>query len=216
MGFECGFKVVPRINNIDIEKYLYTRAHLDFDDNYWMKNNYNSFKEYFESSYSLWGDKIECKYPDIDFRMDDYREIKEDTIEWWCSIGRQLDIDYMQGQLDQIKPFEEYEVYEHWVDETLEKVRKSLKEEYFKPVSAVYYVHHNEDNEKVLKRCEGLLVEDEDGNQKLLDFYYDNIWMPCKYFDIDYHYAKERFVEVLEELQKINFNDNIVIYYRSY
>lgn len=215
MGFECGFKVVPRINNIDIEKYLYTRAHLDFDNNYWMKNIYDSFKEYFESAYSLWGNTIECKYPEIDFRMDDYREIEEETIGWWCSIGRTLDEDFIQG-LDQIKPFEEYEVYEHWVDETLEKVRASLREETFIPVKGIYSIYNNENGDKVLRECDGLVVEDDDGNQKILDFEYDAVWIPSKFFDIDYHYAKERFVEALEKLQKINFNDNIVIYYRSY
>jgi len=216
MGFECGLKVVPRINNIDIEKYLYTKAHLDFDNNYWIKNNYDSFKEYFESAYSLWGDTVECKYPEIDFRMDDYREIKEDTIDWWCSIGRTLDDEFIQGKLEQIKPFEYYELSKNQVEEILKAVNESLKEEKLIPTTVSYAVFDGGGEEKTLKACDGLLVEDDYGNQHLLDFRFDNIWVPKKYFDIDYHYTKESFRDALEKLLEYDFNRNIILYYRSY
>lgn len=216
MGFECGFETVPKVKDISAERYLYIEANKHYIEGAWLQEHYTDFEEYFKENYRLFDRSIECKYPDNGFLLNSYKDIKPKSIEWWCSIGRRLDDDYVQGQLEQIKPFEHYEVTKEWVEQSLEAVKKSLAEEELIPCTAIYSFTYNDDGDKVLKLCDGLLTEDENGNQALIDFEYDNIWIAPRYFDSDYHYAKIRFRNILEELKNIDFETNFVFYYRSY
>ena len=218
MGFECGFEVISRFKDITDEQYFYVKAQ-KYYEKYIVPHAdgfYKSFEDWFEQSYSMWGSKVTCKYPDQKARVSDYDFLDPETIDFWCSIGRRLDDDYVQGQLERIKPFEYYSVTREWVEKTLKAVTESLKNEHLIPATIVYAMRHGDDGELVLSPCDGILVEDEDGHQQLLELEYDNIWVAPKYFDTDYHYAKESFKATLEKLLEFDFDKNIIFYFRSY
>lgn len=218
MGFECGFEVIPRLKDITAEQYFYAKAQKYYEltivphcDGF-----YKSFEDWFVQSYSWFGSEVECKYPDqMDYVME-YADLKPETIDFWCSIGRRLDDDYVHGYLKQIKPFEYYPVTKEWVEQTLERINESLEQEQLIPATIIYAMHYNDDNEKVLTNCDGVLVEDEDGHQQLIELEYDNIWVAPRCFDTDYHYAKESFKKTLEKLLTYDFEKNIIFYFRSY
>lgn len=211
MGFECGFEVVPRINNISAKQYIYASLQHNYNKNTILHDLYNSFEDYF-----IHVNDSECEYPDQNNLVDIYSKKETELIDNWYSYGRVLDDEFIQGKLEKIKPFEYYELSKNQVEEILKAVNKSLKEEKLIPATVSYAVFDREDEERILRPCDGILVEDDHGNQRLLDFKFDNIWVPEKYFDIDYHYTKESFRDALEKLFEYDFNRNIIFYYRSY
>lgn len=222
MGFECGFETVPRLENITDEQYFYVQTQ-KYYEKYIVPHSdgfYKSFEDWFKQSYSSWNswyyEEIECKYPDQKDKVLSYEFIEPDIIDFWCSVGRRLDDEYVQGQLECIKPFEYYSVTREWVKKTLKEVNESLENEQLIPATIIYSMHCNKNGEKVLTNCDGILVEDEDGHQQLIELEFDNIWISPKEFDRDYHYAKERFKTALEKLLEYDFENSIVFYFRSY
>ena len=210
MGFECGFHKVKKIDS-DPEKCLYMLSYKDYIENPWAVEHFSTFKENMEYSYKSLYKDFECKYPDVKYTGKDELEL----IEFWCSIGRYID-DLILNDLIQLKPFEQYLIDSSFIDNTLAKVQDILSKDKLVPAIATHSFKYTEDGNKLMTLCDGLLVEDEDGNESLLDFEYDNIWIGSRNFDVDRYDALESFRDTLIKMKSIDLNENYIFYYRSY
>lgn len=210
MGFECGFDKIKKIDN-DPEKCLYKIWYKHYMKNPWATEHFNSFKEYMEYEYKPFYKDFECKYPDIKYDGEEDFE----NIEFWCSIGRYLD-DFILENAIRIQPFEQYIIDSTFIDKTLETVQKALNADKLIPVTITHSFRYNEDGDKVMTLCDGILTQDENENEALIDLEYENIWIGSRHFDIDRYYALESLRDTLIEMKKIDFNEYYIFYYRSY
>lgn len=210
MGFECGFDKVKKLDS-NPEKCLYMLHYKDYINNSWATNNFSTFKEYEEYSYKSLYKDFKCKYPDVTYTGEDELE----NIEFWCSIGRYID-DLIHNDLIEFKPFEQYLIDSSFIDNALIKVQDILSKDKLVPAIATHSFKYTEDGDKLMTLCDGLLVEDEDGNESLLDFEYDNIWIGSRNFDSDRYDALKSFRDTLIKMKNIDLNENYIFYYRSY
>jgi len=210
LGFECGFDKVKKLDS-NPEKCLYMLHYKDYINNSWATNNFSTFKEYEEYSYKSLYKDFKCKYPDVTYTGEDELE----NIEFWCSIGRYID-DLIHNDLIEFKPFEQYLIDSSFIDNALIKVQDILSKDKLVPAIATHSFKYTEDGDKLMTLCDGLLVEDEDGNESLLDFEYDNIWIGSRNFDSDRYDALKSFRDTLIKMKNIDLNENYIFYYRSY
>lgn len=216
MGWDSGFDVVKKHNNLTPYQYFITNDFKDYLFNDWAREHYDTFEDYYKSS-SLFD--RELTYTPSGGDAEFYKKNPEENLINWCSIGRWLD-DYILPELtNEYQEFEKYlvtkefiEKMETWVDEELEKrklIPVYLKESY------KYVNEYGENSDKILSRCDGLYVEDEDGNIYEIDREYDTIWI-SKGYDEDKYYALTSFKETLNKMKKIDLDKNWIFYYRSY
>lgn len=210
MGFECGFNKVKKLDS-NPEKCLYMLHYKDYIKNSWAVEHFSTFKEYNEYSYKSLYKDFECKYPDVKYTGEDELE----NIEFWCSIGRYID-NLIHNDLIEFKPFEQYLVDSTFIDNALTKVQNILSKDKLIPVTITHSFKYNDDGDKVMTLCDGILTEDEDGHEALIDLEFENIWIGSRNFDVDKYDALESFRDTLIKMKSIDLNENYIFYYRSY
>lgn len=239
MGFECGFEKILKYKDTTLEEYLNISRYL-----YWKKykdqfldetGNPYTYKEYWESRVLADEEREFPGEPDpdkVEFYDTHRFEIEYDwqtegytskTIDYWCSIGRYLDEEFIYDEVRHLEPYKYCEDYGpldmNFVNKGLDWVKEELEKNQMIPVNIVKgYQYVDEDYNTQTVTIDGIEVEDEDGNIRKLDCEYDNVFVSKnRYFDPERFNALERFRDCLFEIKKILEEDKYIVYYfRSY
>lgn len=227
MGFDCGFYRVKKYKDVTVSDFALIHSYLQWKNNPWNfeDNHYPTFEKYWDAFCKGWDSNEKFPgEPDMDavtfYENQPHDEYSYDTcIESWCSSGRFLD-EYISHRLT---PIDEYTFIgidkdfiadaNRWVDEELDRCKLI-------PVRVTKAYRDNEDETTTLIPCDGIFVEDEEGNQRMIDTsdeeWGEYVYVPSRYFDEDRHYALTSFREALLKLSMIDLDDSIVWYSRSW
>ena len=214
MGFNCGFNKIKKVDK-DFEKCLYMMSYEYFKTNNFINNNNCNFNEYMTKMYSPLYKNFECKYSDEDLENTKYKNIKFEEIDYWYSTGRYID-DICKLVLTEIQPFEKYRVIEEDLDKMMDIVNEELDKNKLIPVTITHAFRYTEEGDKLMTLCDGILTQDEDQHEALIDLEFENIWIGSREFNIDKYYVLENFKNTLYNMRKVNLNKYYIYYYRSY
>lgn len=212
MGFNCGFSKIKKVDK-DFEKCLYMLTYNYFKTSSYIKDD--SFNNYMNTIYSPIYKDFVCKYYDEELENTNYRNIKPEEIDYWCSIGQYID-DICKSVLTEVKPFEKYRVTSEDIDKMMDITRKELNDNQLIPVTITHSFKFTDEGDKLMTLCDGILTQDEDQHEALIDLEFENIWIGSRNFNLDKYYVLESFKDTLYDMKKINLNKYYIYYYRSY
>ena len=211
MGFNCGFDKVKKIDN-DPEKCLYMLEYSHFKENTFYTDRFNTFKDYMDSMYKSLYKDFKCKYPDIVYNTDNN---DFENIITWNSDGRYID-NLLKPYISEIKPFECYLITNDIIDKLLNLVEKYLSKDKLIPVTVTHSFRYVENGDKLMTLCDGILTQDEDGHEALIDLEFENIWIASRNINLDEYNIFESFKEVLLQIKSIDLDEYYIYYHRSY
>lgn len=215
MGWESGFKSIPKENKtMKPETCLFAVEAARFYNNPFMTEHYATFREYMESNYFDY--EWDGPHP-YDEEIQFYSKHEEETLQYWCSIGRRLDPHIIEMlNTSRIDPFYTYNVTPDFLDKAEKWVNKELDTQKLKPVTLIKGWRHTESGEQLMYDIDGAIVEDEDGNQKIIDLEFEELYIPEKEYDEEYFYALKAFRDSILKMRNIDLHDNFIFYYQSF
>ena len=238
MGFECGFDKVLKYKDTTLEEYrnitsyLYWKKH-QFKDNdgnaifptyedFWKSHRINESREYPGEPDP---DKVEFYdthrfEKEYDWQTEGYTS---SSIQYWCSIGRYLDDNFIYDELRKKELYEHAEDYGpidmdfvnkglKWVDEELDK-NKLI------PVTIDRGFVYLDDGENIQTvNVDGIEIIDDSGNTRRIDSEYQYVYVSKNvYADPENLSVLESFKECLLKIKELLIEDKYMIYYyRSY
>ena len=221
MGFECGFIKIKRCGDITFKEYDIINSYITYQKESWAKEHFDTFEKYY--AYLTGSDKvddtaiekIEINQDYVDF----YKNNPEETLTFWCSIGRYLD-NYIIEHLELYSGIPDYYIItEQFIKEALNWVTDYLQENRLIPVSVIKSWRKDEDSgNEIMNPCDGLIVEDDLGDKLVVDLDEEgSIWIAPRGYQDDQYHAMISFRDALVKMLKdFDPDKEFIVYFRSY
>ena len=232
MGFECSISCIPKFGDISeknaVAAYNYAQFVRWTETEPWcreqIKNGHTFLFEEYASGFTekdLPPKQIVDKY--ISYIKEN--SLMDDVIESWCSIGRIFDDEIIRKGMVIRKEYT-YLLSLDAITQYKEEIKKWLDNHDFVRVEPVNGVRYNNTDKNtglndtiILIPIDGIEVEDEEGNIKRLmvtEDDYSGLYIRANACDDDKYFAYKKLYEALDEAEKTDFDDYIVIYERSF
>lgn len=230
MGFECGFDKIKKYKDFSLEKILEIKHYVDWKSNGWNfkiredgKAPYDNYKYYWNIFYRLNDNETYPGEPN-EKDVNDYfsfiggKKIEE-NIDFWCSNGREY-LDTSLCFFDSIKSIKEDILY--IVDKSfIEEARKWLKEQFndcdLSEAKLVRGFKYIDDKNIEFIDIDGIQIAEEiDEYSRIIMDKNSTLLVPSVRFNQDQYDTLKGFETFLNELDKIDFNEYYIVYYRSY
>ena len=231
MGFECGFNKFPVYKDTTVDEFLWIKNYLYWKNNPWNfeerngKAPYPTYKDYWMSE--GFRRREEENYPgepdpDKVAFYQDFIDKEDDTIDYWCSIGRHID-DFVRSELTPIDddPYYYKGIDLDFVKEAQKWVEEELEENKLIPVTINRgYVITNKEDRKYIDEddqyatiaIDGVEIEDDDGNIRRLDAE-GQIYVAKGYFDDELNGALNGFKDTLYKIKDLLREGEYQVYY---
>ena len=224
MGFECSFQLVEKYGNVQrVEDWNVVEAYLEWKNNPWNheEGHYPTFEKYwnafFDSEYPGEPDKEVVNFYDVP--PQGWYSSYATFIDSWCSSGHYID-EFIVPNLKKVDEYTFVGIDNEFINKGYKWVDAELEECKLIPVIVTKSFRDNPDGTTTLIPCDGILAEDEDGNQRLINTsaeeWGEYIYIPSKYYDESKHVVLTSFRDALSKLALFNPNDYIIWYSRSY
>lgn len=226
MGFECGFNKIRKFKDFSLEKIINIKNYLHFKNlvDCLGDGEQHSYKEYWH----MYCHDYDCTFPGIPSEEDvnDYlalinNEDIEQNIYYWGSRGREY-LDYNILCCDSVQRTNIDEVFNvdaSFVTEAREWLNDNFNDCNLTPAVIKRGFKNVSNNSTVISwlDVDGIQVEDANDEYSKAMINKDTIiYIPTINFDLDQYETLKSFELVLNALEKINFDDYYITYYKSY
>lgn len=208
MGVEYGFYKVSRFSDTTLEEFMRIEDYLQWKENPWNLEHYPSYKKYWESFIKI-GDEKYPGEPNSE-KVAYYSEHKEDPdgytiarcIGFWGSIGAELD-----GHIREWLNMSNYDYYKEidksFIDTALAYTEKELELNKLVPMTIISDVGK-------------VILESDFGDRVELPLTGKRIYLESSKYDQDDRYMLKLFRDTLYEIKNLDFDNNLIWYYRSW
>ena len=208
MGVEYGFYSVSKYSNTTLEEFMRVEDYIQWKDNPWNQENYPSYKKYWESFLRV-GDEKYPGEPNSE-KVAYYSEHKEDSdgytvarcIGFWASIGTELD-EKIREWLNMSSSEYYKQIDKSFIDTALAYTEKELELNKLVPMT-------------VISNVGKVKLESDFGDQIEVPLTGQRIYLETPKYDTDKRYMLKLFRDTLYEIKSIDFNSNLIWYYRSW
>ena len=227
MGFECSFNRVKKFKNTTVADFKIINAYLNWKNNPWNfeEGHYPTFEKYWNGLVKGWDDDTEYPgEPDMEAVAfydeqphDEYSY--EQTIDFWCSSGRYID-EFVTQVLQRVDEYTFIGIDDTFFQKAYKWIEDQLADCNIKPAFITHAFKENEDGTTTLIPCDGIFVEDEEGNQRMINTsdeeWSECIYIPSRYFDEDRWSTLNQFKETIDKLTIMDRDNYLIWYSRGY
>lgn len=204
MGWECGFESLTKFKDTTVEDAIKISRILDepgFDADLDEMNKYQDQLKHYK--YHKEGDHERTPY----------------LINYWCSAGKAYLDDYIISHLEPVFEGEDefyYGIDIKFVNDAIIWASNELQKVKLEPIEIIKAYTDEKDRIGSLVKCEGLEVLDERGNRRFVNLNSNYFFVAEKDYDEDKQYILENFIETMKIISKMDFEKNLIWYFRSW
>jgi hypothetical protein len=204
MGWECGFESLTKFKDTDVSEAINVTRILEDST--------------FEADIDVL-DSLQEKLKHYKYHKEGNYDRVPYTINYWCSAGKTYLDDYITAHLEPVFNGEEefyYGIDLKFVNDAIIWASNELQKVKLEPIEVIKAYTDEKDKVGSLVKCEGLEVLDEYGNRKFISTESNYFFVAEKDYYEDRQYVLENFIETMKIISKMDFEKNLIWYYRCW